>query len=341
MPKRDARALDHATLEELRVRAVERVQAGESPPDLARILGVRRESVYRWVAMYRAGGWHALRAKPIPGRPRKLDGRAMEWIYQTVVTKDPRQLKFPFALWTRQIIGIVIERKFGVRLSLKSIGKLLAQLGLSVQRPLHRAFEQQPSLVTQWLKKEFPAIQEAAKRQRAIIFFGDEAGVRSDYHSGTTWAPVGQTPVVRTTGARFGCNMLSAISGTGQMRFMVIRGGVKADVFIEFLRRLLYGAKRKIFLIVDGHPTHRAKKTREFVESTQGKLQLFFLPSYSPELNPDEHVWRHVKNHRVGRMGVRTHDELESVVRSSLRSLSRLPHKIRAFFLAPTTCYAS
>jgi transposase len=338
--KKDARSLDHKTLEELRTRAVECVQAGEPAVDVARAIGVRPESVYRWLASYRAGGWHALRAKPIPGRPRILDGKAMQWIYQTVVTKDPRQLKFPYALWTRKIIGEVIAEKFGVQLSLKSIGKLLAQLGLSVQRPLHRAFEQDATLVQRWLKTEYPKIAKAAKKAGASIFFGDEAGVRSDYHSGTTWAPIGQTPVVRTTGQRFGCNMISAVSAKGELRFMITRGGVNADVFIMFLRRLLYGAKGPVFLIVDGHPTHRAKKTRAFVESTQGKLQLFTLPSYSPELNPDELVWRHVKAHRVGRMGIRNRDDLEAAVRVALRSLSRMPYKIKAFFNAPTTRYA-
>lgn len=147
--------------------------------------------------------------------------------------------------------------------------------------------------------------------------------------------------MVRTTGQRFGCNMLSAVSAKGELRFMIVRGGVNADTFIEFLRRLLHGRKRPVFLIVDGHPTHRAKKTRAFVESTEGRLRLFMLPSYSPELNPDEHVWRHVKAHRVGRMGIRDRDELEAAVRTSLRSLGRMPHKIRAFFAGPTTRYAT
>ena len=340
MAQRDARSLDHKTLEELRTRAVERVQAGEAAVDVARVIGVRPESVYRWLSWYRHGGWHALRAKRIPGRPRKLDGKAMKWIYETIVTKDPRQLKFPYALWTRKIICTVLAEKFGVQLSLKSVGKLLAQLGLSVQRPLHRAFEQDATLVQRWLKTEFPAIQKAAKKAGASIFFGDEAGVRSDYHSGTTWAPIGQTPVVRTTGKRFGCNMISAVSAKGELRFLITRGGVNADVFITFLRRLIVGAKGPVFLIVDGHPTHRAKKTRAFVESTEGKLELFTLPSYSPELNPDELVWRHVKAHRVGRMGVRNREELEAQVRMALRSLSRMPHKIRGFFKTPLLRYA-
>ena len=297
----DARSLDHKTLETLRRRAVECVQDGEHPADVARILGVKVQVVYKWLSMYRAGGWDALRAKPIPGCPRKIDEKAMKWLYETIVTKTPNQLKFEFALLTREIVRSLIRRKYDIRLSLKSVGKLLAQLCLSVQRPIRSAYGQQPSLVKKWLDTEFPKNVERAKKIRATIFFGDEAGIRSDYHAGTTWAPIGQTPVVKTTGRRVSCNMLSAISNRGDIRFMVMSGKVHSAVFIEFLKRLLIGAKRKIFLIVDGATSHRSKMTRDFVASKKGKLELFHLPPYSPELNPDELVWNHVKNHKVGR----------------------------------------
>jgi len=337
----DARGYDHKTLEQMRLRAIECIQAGEHPVDVAKILGVQRQVVYKWLAMYRAGGWDALRARPIPGRPPKLGARAMKWIYETIVSKNPLQLKFAFALWTREIIRVLINRKFKVELSLKSVGKLLAQLGLSVQRPLHKAYEQDSTLVRKWLKNEFPKIKERAKREKATIFFGDEAGIRSDYHSGTTWGAIGETPVVRTTGQRVSCNMLSAISAKGEICFMVTTGRVNAGVFIEFLKRLISGGKRKVFLIVDGHPSHRAKKTKRFVESVKDRLALFFLPPYSPELNPDELVWNHVKNHRIGRMLIQGRDDLLSAVRSTLRSLSRTPEKIQGFFRKPSLSYAA
>jgi transposase len=337
----DARGYDHQTLEQMRIRAIECVQAGEHPADVARILGVKRQVVYKWLAMYRAGGWDALRARPIPGRPRKLDARAMKWIYETIVSKNPLQLKFVFALWTREIIRTLIARKFKIELSLKSVGKLLAQLGLSVQRPLHRAYEQDSSLVRTWLKKEFPKIKERAKREKATIFFGDEAGIRSDFHSGTTWGAIGETPVVCTTGQRVSCNMISAINAKGKMCFMVITGHLNAAVFIEFLKRLMSGGESKIFLIVDGHPSHRAKKTKRFVESVKKRLELFFLPPYSPELNPDELVWNHVKTHRIGRMVIQGRENLVHAVRSALYSLSRTPEKIQGFFRKPSLCYAA
>ena len=337
----DARSLDHKTLEALRRRGVESVQKGEHPSDVARILGVKLQVVYKWLAMYRAGGWDALRAKTIPGRPRKVSAKAMKWLYETIVTKTPNQLQFDFALWTRDIVRSLVLRKYGIQLSLKSVGKLLAQLGLSVQRPIRSAYEQSKSLVDTWLKVEYPKIAERAKKERATIFFGDEAAVRSDYHAGTTWAPIGKTPVVKTTGRRASCNMLSAISNRGDIRFMVMRGKVNSGVFIEFLKRLLVGAKRKIFLIVDGATSHRSKMTREFVQSTKGKLELFHLPPYSPELNPDELVWNHVKNHKVGRKIILNADDLMFEARSALRSLSKLPMKIKAFFQKPSLQYAA
>ncbi|MDA8360825.1 MAG: IS630 family transposase [Gammaproteobacteria bacterium] len=175
-----------------------------------------------------------------------------------------------------------MQGKFWVRLSLVSVGRLLAQLGLIGQKPLFRACQQDASRVERWLKEEYPKIRALAKREKAGIFFEDESGLRSDFHSGTTWAAKGETPVVRVTGARFSLNRISAVSPRGELRFMVVRGGVGASVFIEFLKRLVQGSPRKIFLVCDGHPAHHARKVTMFVQSLKGKLRLFFLPPCSP-----------------------------------------------------------
>ena len=340
MKDTDARRLTQEQLTDLRRRGVAAVQAGQSPEQVARVLGVSRATVYGWLARYREGGWDRLDARKRGGRKPKLHARAMAWIYRTVTLGNPRQYQFQFALWTSAMVGQLIERRFGIRLSRASVCRLLNQLGLSAQRPLWRAYQQDPAAVERWLREEYPKIEALAKAQKAVIWFGDEAGVRSDAHAGTTWAPRGKTPIVSTTGARFGLNLISAVSRRGDFRFMGVKGRVNADVFITFLKRLLQGARKPIFLIVDGHPTHKAAKVRRFLETVAPKLQLFFLPPYSPELNPDEHVWNDLKNNGIGRKVITGPDQMKREVLRHLRSLQKLPDLIRSFFRAPSTAYA-
>jgi transposase len=337
----DARKLGHKSLTDLRKRAVASIQSGESPSSVAEVLGVNERTVYRWLAAYRNGGWGNLDARKRGGRPRKLDDKAMKWIYETVATKSPLQLKFEFALWTAKMVQELIKKKFSIRLSHSSVCRLLGQLGLSAQRPLWRAYQQDPESVERWKKETYPKIRKRARRVGARIFFADEAGIRSDFHSGTTWGKRGVTPIVSSTGARFSANVISAVSAQGELRFMVVSGRVNAGVFIEFLKRLLVNATTPIFLVVDGHPTHRAKKVKEFVAKQKGMLELYFLPPYSPELNPDEFVWNDLKNNVLGRKALSNREEMRAHIISHLRRMQKLPRLIASFFRAPTTCYAT
>ena len=339
MREDDGRKLDHKTLEALRIRAVRRVRAGEHPAVVAQAIGLTRAAVYAWLAQARRGGEAALRAKPIPGRPRKLTGPQVRRVYELVVGRDPRQLRFPFALWTREMVQELIRREFGVSLSLSSTGRLLRRLGLSPQRPLYRAYQADPEAIARWKSEVYPAIRRAAEEIGAAIFFADEAAVRSDFHAGTTWAPVGQTPIIPTTGARFSVNLISAVTPKGRLRFSVVPGTLTAPRFVEFCRRLLHDAEAPVFLIVDGHPVHRSKAVRAYVEQTQGALCLFYLPSYSPQLNPDEWVWKNVKHDRVGRVGVAGPDDLRATAVGALRRLQRLPGLVRGFFQDPNLSY--
>ena len=341
MKSQDARKLSYDKLTELRRRAVAAVQNGESPEDVARVMRVNRASVYGWLALYRGGGWDNLDAKKRGGRKPKLDAKALRWIYQTVTLGNPNQLKMPFVLWSAKLLAAAIEKKFGIKLSKASVCRLLHQLGLSPQRPLWRAYQRDPQVVERWLKEDYPAIRAAARKAKGEVWFGDEAGVRSDAHSGTTWAPKGQTPIVSTTGARFGLNVISAVNRRGALRFMCVEGKVNADVFIEFLGRLVESAGHPVYLVVDGHPTHKAAKTRKFVESTKGRLKLFFLPGYSPDLNPDELVWNNLKSQGTGKRAITGPDQLKKLVLGHLRSMQKNADLVRSFYRTPSTEYAA
>jgi transposase len=335
----DARSYSHEALEQLRRDSVKRVEAGESPELVAAGLGINRRTIYRWLAAYHYGGQDALAAKPIPGAPPKLDAKQMAKLARMIRDKTPQQFKFEYALWTLSIIRDLIAQQFDVKLSEVSVGRLMKRLGFSPQRPLYRAWQQNPELVQSWQENDYPKIAKRAKKEGALIFFADEAGIRSDNHAGTTWAPVGQTPVVKATGARFGFNMLSAVNALGHFRFMTVEGTVTATVFREFLKRMITGMDRKIFLVVDGHPTHKAKLVRQFVADHSDRIELFFLPPYSPELNPDELVWGNVKT-RIAKMAIQTKDELKAVVHGALWRLQKLPDLVSSFFRTPSCRYA-
>lgn len=339
MRDNDGRKLDHKTLEALRLRAVDQVQRGAHPEEVALALGLHRKTVYGWLARYRDGGRGALLARPVPGRPPRLAPLQMRRLWTLVVGTDPRQLQFDFALWTREMVRELIRREFGVGLSVVSVGRLLAKMGLSPQRPAWRAYQQDSEAVRRWKEEEYPAIAAQAAAEGASIWFADEAGIRSDHHAGTTWAPVGQTPVVKVTGARFSVNMISAVTPKGALRFAVFEGTTTAKSFIQFCKRLLHDAPGPVYLIVDGHPSHRARAVKDYVASTAGRLQLFFLPGYSPELNPDEWVWKNVKNDRIGKTGVTSKDDLKARAAGALRRLQKLPALLRGFFADPHLHY--
>ncbi len=341
MRETDARRLTYSELTELRKRGVSAVQDGQKPKLVATVLGVQRSTLFGWLARYRRGGWGALDARKRGGRPPKLTAKVMAWVYETVSGKDPRQMRFPFALWTSVMVAELIWREFDIRLSKASVCRLLIQLGLSPQKPLWRAYQRDPERIEKWVMEEYPKIRALAQKLEADIFFGDEAGVRSDFHSGRTWAIRGKTPIVSTTGARFGCNMISAVSPRGAMRFMLVEGKFNGEVFVGFLKRLIHNWPRSVFLIIDGHPAHRSVAVSKFVASTKGRLQLFPLPPYAPELNPDEQVWNHLKNHGVGKHSITGPNHLKRLTLSYLRKVQKLPSLIRSFFAMPETAYAA
>lgn len=263
----------------------------------------------------------------------------MRKLVTMMTDSNPRQLQFDFALWTRDMAKMLIEREFAVTMSASAVGRLLHRLGLSVQRPLWRAWQQDDEAVRERKEERFPAIREAAAQVGGTISFGDEAGLRSDFHAGTTWAPIGKTPVVKTTAARRSINMISAVTATGVMKFATYTGSFTAKLFIDFLKRLASDTPGPVFLIVDNHTIHRAKIVQAYLESTNGMVNVHRLPSYSPELNPDEWVWKNIKSDRVGRASITSDDDLATMAVSALHRLQKLPGIIRGFFHDPGLAY--
>ena len=327
-----------ATHEE-RLRAVQLLEDGVSAEQIAKVLGVSRSAVFEWQQKYRAGGLAALSSKFSSGRPTTLSDRQMIQLYSMLVGKDPRQYSLGFALWTRKIVAELIQQKFEIRLSLVTVGRILRKLGMSPQRPLYRAYQADPEKVRIWKETTYPEIRARAAKVGARIFFADEAAVRTDHHAGTTWAPVGQTPVVAATGERKSVNMISAISTRGDLHFQLFEGKMNAATFIDYLTSLLHDLSGPIFLIVDGAPAHTAKKTKDFVASTDGRLSLYFLPPYSPQLNPDEWVWNNVKNTQIGRAVPMSQGHLRQLAEGALQRLKNLPETVRGFFRDPYLAY--
>jgi transposase len=311
---------------------------GMSARQIAKALGCGRSTVFGWLAEAREGRLAPDRKKP-PGRPPKLSDQQLGRLY-AMLFKDPRQFEFDFGLWTRQIVAELIERKFGVTMSVTAVGAMLRnRLGMSPQRPLHRAAEQNPEVVARWKTEEFPALVARARAERAQIWFQDESGVRSDYHSGTTWAPVGRTPVVISTGKRFSVNMVSSVNAKGGLHFRLLDGGLNAASFIDYLKALLHDVRGKIFLVLDQHPAHKAKDVATFVQSTGGRLTLCFLPGYSPDLNPDEWVWKAVKHDGVGKARALDKSQLLAAVIRAVDRLTKQPEIVRGIFSDPKLAY--
>lgn len=343
MPIKDARSLPAQAQEDLRRKAILAVRRGTlSQTTVAELLGVSRRAVSKWVSLTRVHGLQGLRAKR-RGRPR--GDRLLPWqaaqIVRTITDRHPEQLKLPFYLWTREAVGMLIEQRFGLRLSVWTVGRYLARWGFTPQKPVRRALEQDPAAVQRWVAQEYPAIRTQAKQHKAEIYWGDEMGLRSDHAVGRTYGRRGHTPVIPGTGQRFGCNMLSAITNRGRLYFMVFHKRFGASVFLDFLRRLVRQVPRRIFLIVDQHPVHKARKVTKWLADHANHIRLFYLPKYSPELNPDELLNQDVKSNAVGRRRAHHQHQMLQHIRGYLRSRQRRPALVKRYFHEPHVRYAA
>jgi transposase len=232
---------------------------------------------------------------------KKINGKQSAEVRRLIKDKLPDQLKLSFGLWTREAVQQLILDRYGIALSRWQVGRYLKSWGYTPQKPINKAFEQKPEKVKEWLDKEYPAIKKRAAKENAVIYFGDETGMRSDHQAGKSYAPQGQTPVIKKTGQRFSLNMISAISNKGHLQFMILDGRFNGEVFKTFLQQMIKYSRQKIYFVTDGHPAHKTKMLNEWLAENKDRIEVFFLPPYSPELNPQEYVNQDVKTNIIGK----------------------------------------
>ena len=320
------------------------VLGGTSRIEVAEAVGVNRRFVGEWVRAYRVAGDAALaggRRGRRSGEQRALSGRQETMIRRLIVGRCPDQLKLPFALWTREAVGQLIERKAGLRLSLTAIGTYLAAWGFTAQKPIRRATERDEAAIQAWLAHDYPAIVKRAKKEKAEIHWADKTGVSNQANYGHSFAPRGKTPVIPRPAARFTQSMISSVTNQGKLRFVIYDGALNTAIFLQFLRRLIKNADRKLLVVVDTLRVHRAKSLTAWVADNASRIELFYLPPYAPEHNPDEYVNNNLKQGMSRRATPMDKAAMTAGLRSHMRQLQRRPDKVRSFFQAPDVRYAT
>src|SRR6266542_3756720 len=337
----DGRTLDHKTLTHIRTQAVRRVvEDGETPSEVMKSFGLCRTSIYPWLREYKEKGWEALAESISLGPEPKLTDQQKQRVKRWILGKDPRQYGFDFGLWSRRIVQSLIQEKLGVELCLTSIGKLLASLDITPQKPLRRAYERDPKAVQLWLDEVYPKLKKRAKNLGAKIFFLDEAGFQSDPPLGRTYGLKGKTPVVVTSGQRQSVNVISAVNARGEFWAATYAGTLNAEAFVAFLQNFMKSQNGKVFLVIDGHPAHKANLVTKYVESLEGQLELHSLPGYAPDLNPDEFVWSHMKKNGVSKVPLKKNESLKKRIEEDLNKIKDNPELVRSFFCAESVVYA-
>ena len=338
--KIDGRKLSHSQNEYIRIQSVKLVRIEHKSPEVViKQFGLHRANIYKWLAIYDAYGFDGLKSTKAKGPTPKLTQKQEQQLGKMLV-KNPLQLEFEYALWTIEMITELISRKFSVSYSKVQVGRLMKKLGLSRQRPLERANQQDPKKVEEWLQNQYPSIKKEARKEKREIYFSDEAGFHATAQYGSTWAPKGETPIIKTSGKREKVNVISAINNKGKLRFMLYENGFNSAVFVQFLKRLLHNQKSPVTLIVDGHKSHFTKDVKQYITTTKGKLKLYQLPPYSPELNPDELVWNNAKQKVAKQKHTPSKKTFKEKVKTVMDEIQKNTKLTKAFFCEPNVAYA-
>jgi transposase len=340
----DGRCVSNGVLDALRLRAVHARQLGYAVADIAAILGVREETVSRWCTRFDRGGQGALpgdrTGRPV-GSGRRLNEQQEQTVQQTIEAKCPQELAIPSALWTRQAVRELIHQQAGIRLPIRTVGEYLRRWGFTPQKPVRRAYKQDPKAVAEWLEKTYPAIERRAAKEGGEIHWGDETGVRSTCQHSRGYARPGATPELIVPGSRFSVNMVSTVTNQGKVRWMIYTGTMNAALFIVFLTRLIASAPKKVFLIVDHLGVHEAAAVDQWLADKTDRIEVFYLPKYAPERNPDEYLNCDLKAN-INTDGLpKDREELRAKLRRFMHRLAKLPARIASYFEHKYIAYAA
>jgi len=340
----NGKRLSTEVLNERRRQAVKLRLDGMKLAKVSATVGLSPGTIISAMKSYQSGGWPgvaiAARGRSV-GDGRTLTAEQEKAIRKIISDRTPDQLKMPYALWSRSAVGEVIQQQLGVKLPVRTVGHYLKRWGFTPQKPIRKAYEQRPADVKRWLDQDYPAITARAKAEGAEIHWGDETGLRSDDVRGRSYAPKGQTPVVKVSSKRESLSLISSVTNQGKVRWMVFGGALNAKILIRFLKRLIQDAQRKVFLILDNLRVHHAKIVREWLSTQAEKLEVFYLPSYSPELNPDECLNADLKQAVTSKAPARNKGQLKKVTVGHLRRLSKSPERIKKYFRHQPVRYAA
>ena len=344
MKKNDARKLSTDAQQQIRYQVIRLKKQGRTREEISKITGIHRSTCSHWWSLYRAEGKKALKIKKRgrpPGSCSTLSPEQEKELRKAIHDKCPDQMKLPFALWTRIAVQQLIRQLWSIDMPIRTVGEYLKRWGFTPQKPLRRAYKQNPKAVKKWLNDQYPTIVKRAKKEKAEIHWGDETGLCNDSYHGRSYAPRGQTPAIRLHPRCKRVNLISTVTNQGKIRFMVYKDKMNSDTMIKFMERLIKNSERKIFLILDNLKVHHSYIVRDWLEEHKAQIEAFFLPSYSPELNPDEYLNCDLKGGVHSGTPARTRDQLKKKAISHLRKLQKMPKRVMKYFKHPKIAYAA
>lgn len=332
MQNKDGRSISRETLEYLRNQSIKLWKNGRSIDDISDFCGVHFTAVYKWVRIYKQIGLEGLKKRKAKGAEPKLNAEDRKQIISWL-TKSAMEFGFETPLWDCKRIQRMIKHELNKKIAISNLWENLRRWNLTPQKPEKLALERNQRKVNLWVREEWPKIEKQWHRWQAMLYFQDESSVSLVPVLGTTWAKKGETPKVKVTGNRGSIAVSSAISPAGRMVFRIEKGNVNSETFIDFLKQIMKNHKwRKIIVIADNSPSHTAKAVKNFVEENKNKIIVYYLPTYSPDLNPDEEVWKYLKNVKLKAHQARNKKEFKPLVLSKMHSIQRKPNLIKSFF---------